>query len=108
MAIFASNWSDLFSGEPSETAIRNYYSSTEYRISKQSFPRNIKLPGKMIPGICFVLEGSCVYTFNNFSVLLNAGQFCELPGGQYEIEVLGERDFASVLVWKLPPKFVKN
>ena len=58
----------------------------------------------MQPGWCYVLRGCCSYTFDH-RVELRESQFADLPGGNYEFEVIGDAPTDLVLVWELPAEF---
>jgi hypothetical protein len=51
-----------------------------------------------------VLSGRCRLTFHQ-PVELSAGQFAELPGGDFQLTALGPEQLAIVSVWLLPEKF---
>jgi len=56
----------------------------------------------MKPATCYVLRGTCEYTFGSQTVVFSAGTWAELPGGDYTFRVLGELEMEAVLAWKLP------
>lgn len=97
-----SSWNEAFDGVPSEHTIRNRYDSNKYRVSKYAYPKGTMFPGTMKSGTCFVIEGECRHSFNDFTVSLKEGEYADLPNGSYEFQVLGDADAVIVLVWKLP------
>jgi hypothetical protein len=55
----------------------------------------------MRSGTCYVLSGRCVHRFAE-EILLEAGTWALVDGGDYELEVVGDEEAVVVLVWKLP------
>jgi quercetin dioxygenase-like cupin family protein len=95
------SWKDAFDGMPSEQAIRDHYELERHRVSKFEYPKGTKFPGEMKAGTCFVIEGRCCYSFNNFTIQLKSGEYVGLPEGAYEFETIGDASVVIVLVWKI-------
>lgn len=94
-------WEDHFPGESSEDAIREQFVSPEdYRVSYFKYPVGTEFPGAMRPGTVFVISGKCDYNFGEV-LSVAAGQFTELPGGNYSFSVTSESPVELVLVWKI-------
>jgi|SRR5882672_8033581 len=91
-----------FENAPSEYTVRSHYDPAQYRVSKFVYPKDTCFPGTMQPGKCFVIEGKCGYRFEGFSTTLMAGQYADLPGGDYEFRTIGDVSAEIVLVWSLP------
>lgn len=100
-------WSHHFAGKPSEDILRSRFNPKEFRVSRSLYPPHDRFPGVMTSGTCYVLQGACRYTFGDSSVLLRAGEFCQLPGGDYEFEVVGPSAAEEVLVWDMRALFAR-
>lgn len=94
-------WSDHFAGAPSEATLRERFHPGAFRVSRSLYAPHDRFPGVMSRGTCYVLHGACRYTFAGEAVTVRAGEFCELPGGDYEFEVVGAAGAEEVLVWDM-------
>ncbi len=98
-----SRWDDHYNGSMSEYAIRNaFVPQTNYQISKSTYPSGTSFPGAARPGTCFVVQGACRYCFGDDSVDIAAGEFAELPEGEYTFCVIGDEELVMVRVWQIP------
>lgn len=95
-------WGELGRGELTEEAIRAYHvPPSSHRISKFFYPIGTKFPGRMRRARAYVVSGQCVYTFHE-RIAISAGQFADLPEGDYTFEVVGLEELQVILVWRLP------
>ena len=94
-------WSDRFAGVPSEATLRERFPPGAFRVSRSLYAPHDRFPGVMTAGTCYVLQGACRYAFAGEVVTVRAGEFCELPGGDYEFEVVDPMGAEEVLVWDL-------
>jgi hypothetical protein len=99
-------WSHHFAGDPSEATLREHFKSVEFRVSRKVHEPHLRFYGLMTSATCYLLRGACRYTFDGKgSVLLRAGEFCELPGGDFLFESMGAAETEEVLVWNMRAVF---
>jgi hypothetical protein len=95
-------WEDEYPGAPSIEAIRLLFVPPEhYRVSRSIYPPGTRFAGAMIEGLVFVIRGSCQFEFGA-SFQIAAGEFAELPEGEYQFASSGESETELVMVWRLP------
>lgn len=96
-------WSEHWSTPMTEQSIRDVFvPAYQFRISPSKYPPATSFGGAMRSGKCFVISGACEFTCGDTSVALHAGEFAELPEGEYGFKVLGDRAVELVMVWRLP------
>ncbi|MEZ0389424.1 MAG: hypothetical protein ACAI34_20260, partial [Verrucomicrobium sp.] len=78
-----------------------------FRISKYKYPPGLKTVGTAHVGRVFVIQGCCRYEFKNLgdTVSLTAGEYCDLPGGGYELTVASDTPLEIMMVWNLRSLF---
>lgn len=96
-----SKWNEHYNEDMTEQAIRGKYPAANYRVSCFSYPAGTKFPAAMNKGICLVVKGKCRYSFDNFVVELQAGEFAELPRGSYVLTVAEDEELNILIAWKL-------
>lgn len=77
------NWDDRYSEKISFKAIQSIFSHDHYRTSLKKYTKQITIPGAGKQGYCFVLQGECSFKFDNTIFNLKAGEYVELPSGDY-------------------------
>lgn len=101
-------WANHFEGEPSEATLRRHYDPKLYRVSKSNYsPRMQGFPGLMASGACYALQGACRHRFGQKEIILKAGEFCELPGGDFTLDVLSASPVVLVRVWDMRALFAR-
>jgi hypothetical protein len=101
--ILTNVWNVAHLGEMSEPSIRKLHQPPEWhRISRHVYPVGTSFPGAMKSGTCYVLGGKCRYTFGTEAVVLSAGTWAVLPGGDYTFQVLGDHAAEIAFAWRLP------
>jgi len=101
-------WSDYNDVPLTEEAIRQCFQpADEYRVTLKRYPAETQFDGTMRQGTIFVVEGVCKIAFEGDSapceLMVSAGEFVEVPGGNYELLVTGPGDLTIVCVWRLVP-----
>ena len=98
----ADTWNAALHGPLSESAIRELHRPADsHRVSSSLYEAGTQFRGAMRAGRVYVLAGHCAYSFQNSSVRLAAGEFCDLPQGGYEFQVLGNAACSVIRVWDL-------
>ncbi len=101
--IAALRW-DSSQGPISETAVRALHQPAgRFRVSVARYPKGSKFEGRMRAGTCYVLEGSCCYTFPDAVAKLSSGDIATLPAGDFLFEA--HEDVVLAQVWELPSAF---
>jgi quercetin dioxygenase-like cupin family protein len=100
------NWDHSEWGPASLETIRLLHRPGErFRVSPGRYDPGESFPEAARAGRRYVLAGSCSFTKGGEVWELRAGEFADLPGGQFEFRVLGDSPVELVSVWELPPEF---
>lgn len=94
-------WSSRYTEVLSEEYLHTIFPQPDYRLSTRKYPHGTKFSGRMREGKCFVLSGTVRFYFEGMTILINEGYFCELPGGDYDLEIDSAVEAKFVLVWNL-------
>jgi hypothetical protein len=93
-------------GPPSVEAIRALHQpASRYRISPASYLAGTAFGGTARAGRKYVLAGACAFIVGPSTWELQAGDFADIPEGEYLLRVLGSEPVELVSVWELPPAF---
>lgn len=93
---------DATNGPMTETVLRQgYLGEDRIRVSKHVYPAGVLVSGSMLAGRCFVLKGSCCYTFSKEEPLtLRNGQYADFPQGPYSVQAVDGADAEVLMVWR--------
>lgn len=99
-----SSWKNIAANEQSLDAYlaEHFGDKSKFRISKRIYRAGDRNTGGMVSAICFVLHGSCRYTFGDTQLDLTEGDRCELPEGRCSFEVLGDGGCTTISVLRIP------
>ena len=105
MGNITSRWREMVGSQSLDDYLADRFGDElKFKISKRTYRGGDKTSGSMLPANCFVLSGKCRYSFGEARFDLTEGDYCELPGGQYFIEVPGDSVCTTVRVYKIPPE----
>jgi hypothetical protein len=96
-------WAEISDEPLDQSAISKLYAGRgPHRVSTSWYPAGSAFRGTTRSGTVYVFEGRCRYDLDGSSIELRAGQFADLPAGEYGFEALGSEPVLLVRVWKLP------
>ncbi len=91
----------------SESAVRDLYRPPgKFRLAVHSYPRGTAFSGSQRAGTCYVLKGSCQYSFAHAMARLRRGDIADLPAGDYQLDAM--EDVVVLMAWELPPGFATS
>jgi hypothetical protein len=103
---FVKKWDSTQDGELSEATVRRKLDHPErYRISSRRCAPGASFPGTARAGTVYVIEGMCRYVFGDSQIDLKSGQYCDLPEGEFRLDVVGDQEVEIVRTWLLPEPF---
>lgn len=91
-------------GRISEEAVRRLHRPNyRHRFSvHHKYPPGTAFSGRQRAGTCYVLDGSCEFTFGDQRATIDAERFAKLPAGDFSFRVLGNSEVCLIKVWELP------
>jgi hypothetical protein len=90
-------------GPLSEEAVRGLHlPNYRHRFGVQKYPSGTAFAGRQRASTCYVLSGSCEFTFGERSILLRSGDVGALPAGDFTFRVVDRSDVLLLCVWALP------
>jgi hypothetical protein len=99
-------WDKTLLGELCLDAIRSFHQPPgRFRISLSHCPAGKCITGAARAGRRYVLSGACLFSVAGITWNLEAGEFADLPAGNYEFRATSNRPVEFVSVWELPPEF---
>ena len=98
-----SKWDEATYGPMSLESIRRLFQpESHYRVSWNTFPAGTAFNGWSRAGRRYIIDGGCTIRTAGHSWDLSAGEFLDLPEGDYLFSVTGESSVELVSVWELP------
>jgi hypothetical protein len=98
-----SKWDETLSGEMSLENIRELYQpEIHYRVSWNKYPSGTDFDGWSQSRRLYIINGSCLVTIKEQSLNLCAGEFSNLPEGDYHFNVPSDSQVELVSVWLIP------
>ena len=95
-------WSEA-RGPLSEEAVRGLHlPNYRHRFSLRKYASGTGFAGRQRASTCYVLSGSCEFSFGERSIALGAGYFAALPAGEFTFRVVDQSDFLLLCVFALP------
>lgn len=73
---------------------------SRFRITPGRYPAGSRLKLSAAPGLCFVLRGTCRIRCPE-PLLLRPGQYAALPGGDFELRVVGAEPVELIRVFEV-------
>lgn len=102
----ANKWDEATYGPISLEAIRlQFQPEVRYRVSWNKYPAGASFNGWSRAGRHYIISGSCRYSIAGHVWDLTAGDFADLPEGDYWFSVTGDSSVEKVSVWELPESF---
>lgn len=96
-------WDKSLSGEMTLGNIRNLYQpESDYRISWNEYPPETDFGGWSLKRRLYVVNGSCSITVKEHSLNLIAGEFADLPEGDYYFAASSHSQVEIISVWEIP------
>lgn len=104
-----SSWRDLVGTKSlDEYLTEQYGDKTKFRLTRRAYPKGTRTVWGTVAVKCFVLEGSCRYSLGDVRFDIAAGEYCELPQGQYDFEVVGDSECVFFTAYLIPPPPQRN
>lgn len=102
-------WDEVANGPMSLESVRSQYQPEErYRVSWRTYPAGASFNGWAQVGRHYIINGGCTIHVRGHSWNLAAGDFADLPEGDYQFSVTGELAVELVSVWELPESFWRS
>ena len=104
-----SKWDEATCGLMSLESIRRLFQpESHYRVSWNRYPAGATFNGWWSAGRLYIIAGGCTMTTPEQSWDISAGEFLDVPEGDYLFSVTGESSVELVSVWKLPESFWRS
>lgn len=94
-------WSSCQDSDLSEETIRQLYPTPKYRVSIHKMKPGLTMPVVMRECKCFVVTGAVKFCRAGQVLSLDAGFFCDLPAGEFELEADQLAETVYIVVWDL-------
>ena len=96
-------WDEASYGPMSLESIRRLFQpESRYRVSWNTYPAGAAFNFWTSAGRYYIIAGGCTISAAGHSWDLSAGEFLDLPEGDYLFSVTGESSVELVSVWELP------
>jgi hypothetical protein len=98
-----SDWRIDYGEELNLDVLRRIFSPpTRFRVTDHRWPARCEIRRAMRAGKCFMVSGKCKFIFNSKELILNCGEWAELPAGEHTLVNLTDCDAETVHVWEIP------
>jgi glyoxylate utilization-related uncharacterized protein len=77
----------------------------DYRVSWNSHPAQTETSGTSRARCFYVLSGECEVAAGDTQWRLSAGEYADLPQGDYQLRVIGSNPLEFVSVWEVPEAY---
>lgn len=105
----ASEWNSSENGPISLATIQLLHQPAgHFRVSASRYPPGTRFPGASRAGRLYVLSGACIIAGKQWECHLIAGEFADIPAGEYQFQAHDTKETALVRVWELPKEFWKS
>jgi mannose-6-phosphate isomerase-like protein (cupin superfamily) len=99
-------WDEAVYGPISLEAVRlQFQPEARYRVSWNKYPEDTSFNGWSRAGRRYIISGSCRVSVAGQSWDLTAGDFADLPDGDFWFSVSGDSPLELISVWELPESF---
>ena len=99
-----SSWRDLVGSKSLEEYLTEQYGDKKkFRLTKRAYPKGTQTAWGTVAFKCFVLEGKCRWSLGDVRFDLAAGEYRDLPEGQYNFEVVGDSECKFFTAYLIPP-----
>jgi mannose-6-phosphate isomerase-like protein (cupin superfamily) len=99
-------WDEATCGPMSlESIHRLFQPESRCRVSWKTYPAGVAFDFWSAARRCYIISGACTIGVAGHSLTLSAGEFVEIPEGDYCFFVAGEAPIELVSVWELPESF---
>lgn len=94
-------WDEAKDGPLSqETLEERFAPPARFRVAPSRYPVGARLHLTSAPGLCFVVKGTCRLRCPE-PLLLKPGQYAALPGGDFELRVVGSEPVELIRVFEV-------
>lgn len=99
-------WNSAENGPLNVSVIKTLHEPAgHFRVSPRRYPAGTSFVGAARAGRVYVLLGACYLAGDQWECCLAAGEFAELPAGDYRFRATGADGVELVRVWELPHDF---
>lgn len=102
-ALVKNSWKDDYHSELNADLLRKkFFPLPLFDVDSRTYPRGESIHGISSPCKCFILSGRATYNYDGNHIVLECGDYADLPRGKYTLCVDEEDDLEIVYIWENP------